>query len=317
MNAPTPSDLVRPVSGWGCLPWCGLRWDRGHAHLAARAAAVVYERDDPGAAFRSAGWSLVRVLEDGCSTAVVAVDSRIILVSLRGSNEPRDWLDNFSAWRRSPPYPEVVPRERMHAGVSRHLGRLLITVGEAVSEGARFGARSVLITGHSLGGGLAAPCALGLRRLGAWDGPTTVYTFNSPRVWSRTSALALEAGLFRLDPTQADPIGLWRVVTVSRGELDPVTRVPQRACGYRHVGRTVVLDGHAHYEGADAYAQWRSRQHENPVGRLAGWRIISRLARGVTAHAIRNAVLATAMQAPPEVVEGALAERGNVAVASP
>lgn len=100
--------------------------------------------------------------------------------------------------------------------------------------------RGLIITGHSLGAGLAV---LAAARLAASNNDVDhVYTYGSPRVGLKDFSIAYGAVLGS---------NTFRVIN----HIDIVTRVPLLLQGYRHVGRRVYFDGRGQFQ-ADAGA-WR------------------------------------------------------------
>ncbi len=88
--------------------------------------------------------------------------------------------------------------------------------------------RGLVITGHSLGAGLAALAAA--RLVASNTDVDHVYTYGSPRVGLKDFATAYEAAL---GPNT------FRVIN----HIDIVTRVPLLLQSYRHVGRRMYFDG--------------------------------------------------------------------------
>lgn len=90
--------------------------------------------------------------------------------------------------------------------------------------------KPLLITGHSLGGGLAVLAAFALRRQAQPFPVQGVYTFGQPRTGDAAFAEAYDRLLRPLH---------WRAVN----HRDVVPRVPTRSMGYRHVGRALYFGG--------------------------------------------------------------------------
>ncbi|MEW9897665.1 lipase family protein [Chitinivorax sp. PXF-14] len=95
--------------------------------------------------------------------------------------------------------------------------------------------KRLIITGHSLGGALAALCAMVLKQRGLCL--TAVYTYGQPRVGDLVFSQDYDVGLHGIT---------YRIVN----HRDLVPRVPTRTMQYRHAGQCLYLDtdGIAHLE---------------------------------------------------------------------
>ncbi len=113
---------------------------------------------------------------------------------------------------------------RVHSGFRRALDE----VWPAILPEVAADDRKLVLTGHSLGAGLAT---LAAARLAANDNPVgEVYTYGSPRVGLRDFAAAYTARL---------GANTYRVIN----HIDIVTRVPLLVQSYRHVGSRMYFDG--------------------------------------------------------------------------
>lgn len=150
------------------------------------------------------------------------------LIAFPGSASIRDWITNFTAWRR-----QLNPRGHKRArftGCSVHEGFIAAfrTVRYDIRDLVPAGTR-VTITGHSLGGALATLCAMELFGRNAIQ---RVITFGAPRVGDSSFAKLYNESVG--DVTD-------RIV----GHSDPVPYVPPWLWGYRHTATEVfVADDH-------------------------------------------------------------------------
>ncbi|ATY63587.1 lipase precursor [Cordyceps militaris] len=150
----------------------------------------------------------------------VAVDKvrREIVFATRGSNNIRNFVTDVLFLRRDCDFAAGC---QVHSGFADAWGEIAVAATAAIKEGlqAHPGYRLV-VTGHSLGGAVAALGGAYLRRAGF---AADVYTFGAPRVgndvFSTFSGAQPGGGLFRMTHTD-----------------DPVPRLPPMIFGYRHGG---------------------------------------------------------------------------------
>ena len=195
--------------------------------------------------------------------AFVAEDGSHRFVVFRGTEST-----NHVDWMRDAQFRPVagVFGTRVHSGFRRALDE----VWEEMLPHVTAGDRRLVITGHSLGAGLATLAAS--RLVAANHAVGDVYTYGSPRVGLRDFAAAYTAAL---------GASTYRVIN----HIDVVTRVPLLVQSYRHVGHRMYFDGagrfHAnagawHIARDDVAARFRH------FGRIA--------AAGVTPHEISRYV---------------------------
>lgn len=156
----------------------------------------------------------------GASTqAFLTEDDAHRYLSFRGTEST-----NHVDWMRDAQFrPETgVFGTNVHSGFKRALDEVW---GEIVPLA---GDKSLVITGHSLGAGLAVLAAS--RTVAAEGTVDHVYTYGSPR-----------AGLKDFAAAYNDVLGsnTYRVIN----HIDIVTRVPLLVQNYRHVGRRMYFDG--------------------------------------------------------------------------
>lgn len=147
--------------------------------------------------------------------ACVASDDHTVVIAFRGTDDPRDWLVNSDA------APQSVPHGVVHRGFYQGMKDLYPEVATAATA---HGAdeKNLWLTGHSLGGALAAAFAYETLAEGSLR-PAGVVTFGQPLL----ADAALGAHL-------SDQLGGNYVRFVN--ERDVVTRVPP---GYAHFGKLI------------------------------------------------------------------------------
>ena len=184
-------------------------------------AATAYEPMTHGA-----GLGLTIIDDAGTGTrAVIAKYEDHTEIAFRGTVNLRNWLVNLEVAMTG-----LDANVKVHAGFLKAADALLPQLIQALlPAGADKSAlKPIYVTGHSLGGALAALVAWALVR----DGlpVVAVYTFASPRVGNAAWRKAYNAELG--DKT-------YRVVAAG----DAVPLVPGILAGYRHVGIEIFLDG--------------------------------------------------------------------------
>ncbi|OAA56394.1 lipase precursor [Cordyceps fumosorosea ARSEF 2679] len=150
----------------------------------------------------------------------VSVDDtrREVVFSTRGSNNIRNFITDVLFLKRDC---DFAPGCKMHIGFSDSWNEISAAATSAIKEGlAANPGYKLVVTGHSLGGAVAALGGAYLRRAGI---PADVYTFGAPRVGNDAFAnfANAQAGGLLLRMTHTD---------------DPVPRLPPMIFGYRHGG---------------------------------------------------------------------------------
>jgi pimeloyl-ACP methyl ester carboxylesterase len=158
----------------------------------------------------------------------IASDPEAIFVGVRGTKEPRDFLNDAKfTFKAKWPGSELV---RIHRGVAAAVDSVFARVSLRLSE-----AKRIFLCGHSLGGMKAQPLALRLRLEGF---PIAgVHVFGTPRVGN---------GYFRkiYNAFLGDITFRWEA------QGDPFPYTPPWLFNYRHAGRAAYLknDGRVIFE---------------------------------------------------------------------
>ncbi len=141
--------------------------------------------------------------------------------AFRGTDEPKDWLDNINAFSTAELFGEF------HRGFWNSVEDIWQGLFRLYQDKRNEQPRPLFLTGHSLGGAMATVAA---SRLIHNDLPfTSTYTFGQPRAMTLATAR-----VFNIE---------------ARGRThrfqnnnDIVTRVPARFMGYSHVGNFIYID---------------------------------------------------------------------------
>jgi triacylglycerol lipase len=169
----------------------------------------------------------VTPFHDHGASAVLIEHDNYFALAFRGTDEPRDWLDNFNM------IPKVALFGSFHRGFFDATDRLwpsLLAHYQLTRARLRETSshpKGLFITGHSLGGAMATVAAAQLIHRDV--GFTGVYTFGQPRV---------------MRPKTADVFNVRAQARFYRfqNNNDIVTRMPSRASGYSHVGSYVHIN---------------------------------------------------------------------------
>ena len=109
-----------------------------------------------------------------------------LLISFRGSQQPKDWINDFNGWHTTVPYGNYSSDIRVHKGFIKCYksvrGKILQYIAANKNEIAY-----VFLTGHSLGGALALLCAVDIQ----YNYPNLkleVYTSGAPAVGNKAFA---------------------------------------------------------------------------------------------------------------------------------
>jgi hypothetical protein len=211
------------------------------ALICAQASDVIYgTAEDPGgqvssqAAMAAVGFSnmvwvdLTTVFDDICAFIVSSADYH--LLAFRGTKIPQDWMEDLACtpvrfdwvFKNGPAIGEI------HAGFAHCLSDRLDTITSALAT--RDLTKPLLITGHSLGGALAALAGACFTVLGSpVPRLSAIYTFGQPRI-----------GLHDFCNTYSRVIGDKLVRFVNKEDLVP--RVPFRNWDYSDEGTMIHFD---------------------------------------------------------------------------
>ena len=170
--------------------------------------------------FCDSRFSDVKPFDNKSSQAFVARHEDIIIASFRGTNEILDWLDNLNFLHVE------LPIGRVHKGFYDGLRDIWSPMEETIAQ-YRDNGQSLWITGHSLGGALAALAAVDLVEKDKFF--NGVYTFGQPRCCDRSVSrimnIEVKPKIFRF-----------------HHQNDIVPRIPQRLMGYSHLGTFIYID---------------------------------------------------------------------------
>jgi hypothetical protein len=199
-----------------------MAFDRALALTTVQLSRIAYRPLDQGERdVEPVGLTGFRSFSGRSTQAFVAQDDERRYLVFRGTEST-----NHIDWMRDAEFRPVggVFDTRVHSGFRRALDE----VWDEITPEVIGGDRRLVLTGHSLGAGLATLAAARLIANGTQV--DDVYTYGSPRVGLRDFATAYNAALGR---------DTFRIIN----HIDIVTRVPLLVQSYRHVGGRMYFDG--------------------------------------------------------------------------
>ena len=156
------------------------------------------------------------------------------MIVCRGT-EPNQWNDikaDANAW--------TVASEvgRVHSGFHSEVNELWPLLEQQIKENQR----PMWFAGHSLGGAMAAVCAVRCKISPIPSNPQAIFTFGAPRVGDRSYSSYLKVKHYR-----------W----VNNNDIVP--RVPPRWLGYRHMGQEIYINRHGRISDLRMWHRVRDR----------------------------------------------------------
>ena len=201
-----------------------------NAYCMASVARAAYASDADLGQRLIAEWQLesYRTFDVGAVQGFLARGEGFAVLAFRGSDHAQvdDWIGNADFDLVYDPH---IRGGQVHAGFQRAAEAIWPQVQELVSAHRPAGAKLIL-TGHSLGGALAALTAARFAADGRASEIDAIFTFGQPRAGDREFANRLERDF---------SARLFRYVN----HYDLVTRLPPRLLGYDHAGQLRYIDG--------------------------------------------------------------------------
>ena len=199
-----------------------------------RASAIAYldhkdEKLSELARFTALPSSKVRHIKSGESNVIVLVNSELLLIAFRGTNDAEDWVKNVNF------IPVSTSWGHVHSGFQNALDDVWVDLLATVRE-YRTTNQPVVVTGHSLGGAMAILASLRLASVGL--PPDLTVTFGQPPVGyeSFSRGFDLAAPLIRF---------------VNHRDVVPEVQTPFLVAPLTHVGERRYFDtsGELHHDG--------------------------------------------------------------------
>lgn len=129
------------------------------------------------------GFTKIELLDRGPKSGFIAIADDVAVIAFRGTDDPADWIANFDFRQLA----NAGNSRKVHSGFQGAYGAFASQVHEQLND---HKPKYVWITGHSLGGAMAACCAYDLLQE---DVPlTAVVTFGQPRIGNEALAQFLD-----------------------------------------------------------------------------------------------------------------------------
>lgn len=189
---------------------------------------------------------------DSDTQAFVVGDNHKIIISFRGTEgKIADWVTDLRVFKET--WTEENPLGEVHNGFYYALSSIWDGVYQETLR-LRTKNQSIWITGHSLGGALAALAGATFELQNPSLNINGVYTFGQPRIGNHSFAKRYNEKLNDIT---------FRCVNNN----DVVTRIPPQIFGYRHVGKLMYFDteGKIHH---DKSLSWWARFWDRAEGRF-------------------------------------------------
>lgn len=183
-------------------------------------------------------------------------DRKKIIISFRGSEaDLKDWGHNFSIMRED--WTDEKHLGTVHDGFVDALNSVWDQIRERLVA-LRDNNQSIWLTGHSLGGALAALTAATMELQDDFE-VAGVYTFGQPRIGNRKFSVSYNGPAnseltVPESPVQDDSLKKKTFRCVN--QRDVVTRCPPQIMGFRHVGQLVFFNYDGSFHLKDRVSYW-------------------------------------------------------------
>lgn len=202
-----------------------IKFSSNNGYWLAWCSRVVYmDKEVIKHNLRNKGMRLVEFFDENNTQAFIAVDDDKMIISIRGTDGLADAMTDINV--------DLVDGVggRVHEGFNTSAARLWKTVWNHVSHR---GNRSLWITGHSLGAGIAA--IITARLVQQKDEPVNgLYVYGMPRTGNKKFAKNFN-----------NSFGARTFRFVNNNDI--VARTPFRSMGYAHIGECMYFDEHGQF----------------------------------------------------------------------
>jgi triacylglycerol lipase len=182
----------------------------------------------------AAGFDQCTLVERDGAEAYVLGNRFDCLIVCRGT-EPNQWNDiqaDANAWT------VLTDVGRVHSGFHSEVSELWPMLEQQIKENQK----PLWFAGHSLGGAMAAVCAVRCKVSPIPSNPSAIFSYGAPRVGNRQYASVLKLQHYR-----------W----VNNNDI--VARIPPRWLGYRHMGQEIYLNRYGRISSVRSWFRVRDR----------------------------------------------------------
>lgn len=244
MTSQMPSSLIKALSIKLDRPIDEFSWIKKSLIFAELSQLSYAQPEEVQSIFKDAGLDQCVFIQNDGAEAYVLGNQFDCLIVCRGT-EPHQWND-IEADANA--LTVAVDVSRVHSGFHEEVNQLwpLLEVQIAKNQ------RPVWFAGHSLGGAMAAVCAVRCKFSAILSTPYAIFSYGAPRVGNRPYTSVLNVKHYR-----------W----VNNNDIVP--RVPPRWLGYRHMGQEIYLNRF----GKISYLRSWLRVRDRVLGLIAALRL--------------------------------------------
>ncbi|WP_395004788.1 hypothetical protein [Undibacterium sp.] len=239
-----PSSLIKPLSIKFDRPIDEFSWIKKSLIFAELSQLSYAQPEEVKGIFKDAGLDHCVFIQNDGAEAYVLGNQFDCLIVCRGT-EPHQWND-IEADANA--LTVAVDVGRVHSGFHEEVNQLWPLLEEQIAKNQR----PVWFAGHSLGGAMAAVCAVRCKFSAILSTPYAIFSYGAPRVGNRPYTSVLNVKHYR-----------W----VNNNDIVP--RVPPRWLGYRHMGQEIYLN---RFGKISSLRSWL-RVHDRVLGLIAALRL--------------------------------------------
>ena len=234
VSANLPSSLAKPLSIKLDKPINGFSWIQKSLIFAELSQLAYAQPEVVEVIFKAAGLDQCVFIENDGAEAYVLGNQFDCLIICRGT-QPTQWNDvkaDANAWT------VAVDVGRVNSGFHEEVNQLWPLLEQQIQQNQR----PLWFSGHSMGGAMAAVCAVRCKLSAIPSNPYAIFSYGAPRVGNRPYTKVLSVKHYR-----------W----VNNNDIVP--RIPPRWFGYRHMGQEIYLNRHGKISYLRSWLRVRDR----------------------------------------------------------
>ena len=217
LSANLPASLAKPLSIRLDRPISEFSWVKKSLFFAELSQLSYAQPEVVTNIFKEAGLDQCAFIENEGAEAYVLGNQFDCLIVCRGT-EPHQWND-IKADANA--LTVAVDVGRVHSGFHTEVNQLWPLLEQQILANKR----PLWFSGHSMGGAMAAVCAVRCKQSPILSDPYAIFSYGAPRVGNRPYTAVLKVKHYR-----------W----VNNNDIVP--RIPPRWLGYRHMGHEIYIN---------------------------------------------------------------------------
>ena len=217
LSANLPASLAKPLSIRLDRPISEFSWVKKSLFFAELSQLSYAQPEVVTNIFKEAGLDQCVFIENEGAEAYVLGNQFDCLIVCRGT-EPHQWND-IKADANA--LTVAVDVGRVHSGFHTEVNQLWPLLEQQILANKR----PLWFSGHSMGGAMAAVCAVRCKQSPILSDPYAIFSYGAPRVGNRPYTAVLKVKHYR-----------W----VNNNDIVP--RIPPRWLGYRHMGHEIYIN---------------------------------------------------------------------------